>query len=159
MVVERGGRWPGRLENARLNARDVVLIAQQPDESPAMLARRVIRRAAALEARCPVELGVIAAGPSTDDDVLEARSLIAVRMLRAQASRQPEMIVSVNATDDDARRHVSALNDILTLQLGLPGEAVQLEVAQGSAVPVPVEDLPAIRLASAPAPAPAPAAA
>lgn len=86
VVMETGSAWPIWAER-RLPATSTRVIVQQPDESPAALASRVVDRVEGLVARGHVfGSTIVACGERADSAVMRMRSEVARSILSAYAA-------------------------------------------------------------------------
>jgi hypothetical protein len=83
VVLERGGVWPACVEQCRLRTSETVVLAQGDGETPSQLAQRACRRLAVLrQTGRGVEGAAIAAGATTDEDLVASRCAISQAILR-----------------------------------------------------------------------------
>jgi len=127
MIVEAGAGWISRsVDDGVWDASARIVVAQQPDETPAELALRASHRADGIaRSRKPLEAGVIVASDSVSDDVFASRCQIAKAMIVAmQGSEAPRLIFAAPSTLSDTGRHeLLAIAGTLTTQLaGTPVE-------------------------------------
>jgi hypothetical protein len=130
MIVEAGAGWVSRaVDDGVWDASSRVLVAQQPDETPAELALRASRRAERIaRAGRPLEAGVIVAADAASDEVFASRCQMARAMIRAmQGSEAPRLIFAAPSTvSDDGRHELLAIAGTLTTQLA--GTRVEVSV-------------------------------
>jgi hypothetical protein len=121
VVVETGGQWPAWLSKLQRVVHDVVVVAADPDGTPAELALRVLNRLQSLEAsKDHAQMAVVLAGTSSaHDEVFEARCLMARALLRHMAAEKTGKLVysAGSRLPDDARHELMALVGTLTEQL------------------------------------------
>jgi hypothetical protein len=121
IVAETGGRWPRWVSDLQREVHDVVVVAGDPDGTPAELALRVLHRLESLESsERRTEQAVVLAGVSpSHDEVFEARCLIARALLKHMAPAGTGGLVysAPSALPDDSRHELMALVGTLTEQL------------------------------------------
>jgi len=127
MIVEAGaGRVSRAVDDGVWDASSRIVVAQQPDETPAELALRASRRADGIaRSRKPLEAGVIVASDVATDEVFASRCQMARAMIAAmRGSEAPRLIFAAPNTLSDAGRHeLLAIVGTLTTQLvGTPVE-------------------------------------
>jgi hypothetical protein len=117
VVLEAGAAWPTFLTRERL-ASDCDVLIQQPDESFALLTRRVLARVQrlSLEGRS-IALGVIATGKDGSEQAMESRCRIARALVVARTTQSAELVLI--AGEASPRHELSAL--AATLRAGLSG--------------------------------------
>ena len=142
LVLEQGAAWPERLATWRQAATDTVVIAQDAQEHPFLLARRVESRTARLLAEGrPIVAAVLAVGsgaPALDQrDATEGRTRVTRALLRTLHESRGEpgtLWIGAPAHLSDADRHdLLALAGTLTTLL--QGSGVTIAVRFGEAAP------------------------
>ena len=121
VVAESGARWPIWLTEMQRVVFDVVVVAADRDSTPAELALRVMHRLQSLESDdIRVEFAALLAGTSAaNDEVFEARCLVARAVLRHMAAAGTGKLAfsAPSNLTDSARHELMALVGILTDQL------------------------------------------
>jgi hypothetical protein len=83
VVLERGGVWPACVEQCRLRTSETVVLAQGDGETASELAQRACRRLAVLkQTGRGVDGAAIAAGNTSDEDLVASRCAISQAILR-----------------------------------------------------------------------------
>jgi len=140
MVVESGVRGIPAIDEPSCPATERAVIAQQPDETPAELAVRVIRRAEELvRNKSPVECAVIIASDAVADEVFASRCTIARTLVRAMegAPRAKLIFVPPPSLSDEGRHELLSIAGTLAVQLShVPVEvSVRFQAAEPEAEP------------------------
>ncbi len=120
VVVEHGTDKFPMLDDASCSATERAMIAQAPDETPAELAVRVIRRAEELARNgTPVEWAAIVASDAADDAVFASRCHIARALVRAMegAPRARLTFLPPISLSDDGRHELLSIAGTLAMQL------------------------------------------
>lgn len=120
VVVENGVARIPQIDDPACSLTDRAIIAQSPDETPAELAVRVIRRAQELARnRTPVQCAVIAASDAVDDEVFASRCRIARALVRAMegAPKANLSFVAPGTLSDDGRHELLSIAGTLAMQL------------------------------------------
>jgi hypothetical protein len=143
VVVETGADEIPSIDDPSCSGTERVIIAQQPDETPAELAMRVSRRAQDLARTTPIESAVIVASDTIHDDVFASRCLMARALVRAMsgASSARLLFTPRHTLADEGRHELLSIAGTLAMQLG----HVPVEVSVRFASPPP-EPQSAVRL-------------
>lgn len=137
LVVENGVDRIPRIDALDCPATERTVVAQQPDEPPAELAVRVIRRAQELaRTKTPLECAVIVACDDTCDEVFAARCNMARALVRAMegAPRARLLFMPSAQLSDEGRHELLSIAGTLAVQLA----HVPVEVSVRFQTPPPV---------------------
>jgi hypothetical protein len=128
VVIEAGADGIPAVDDPSCSATERVIIAQQPDETPAELSIRVSRRAQELAKNVPIDSAVIVASDTVDDAVFASRCHMARALVRAMSgASSARLLFSPRATlSDEGRHELLSIAGTLAVQLG--GVPVEVSV-------------------------------
>jgi hypothetical protein len=120
LVVERGVEKIPTIDDDACDAAERAIIAQQPDETPADLAVRVVRRAEELGRR-GLQLGsaVFAASEVVSDEVFASRCRMARALVKAMESAPHARLLFIppSTLSDDGRHELLSIAGTLAMDL------------------------------------------
>jgi len=145
VVLERGGVWPACVEQCRLRTSETVVLAQGDGETPSQLARRACRRLAVLrQSGRGVDGAAIAAGDTTDQDLVASRCAISQAILRgmreATDSGKRLWLVAPERANHGTRQELLALAGELTSEFLDPELSISVKF-DGAAQAPPKSDV------------------
>ena len=145
VVLERGSVWPACVEQCRLRTSETVVLAQGDGETASQLAQRACRRLAVLrQTGRGVDGAAIAAGNTTDEDLVASRCAISQAILRglreAADSDKRLWLVAPKRATHGTRQELLALAGELTSQFLDPELSISVKF-DGTAQAPPKSDI------------------